>query len=275
VTAIDPDHLDIYGTYKEIVKSFTDFVNQIKPGGKLVIKKGINLQLANPGSLKVLTYSLHGKADYYAENIRLIAEKYVFDLKTPNGVFKDMTLIYPGLVNVENAVAASALSLEAGVPENEIRRGLAVYSGVKRRFDIRFRNEKILFIDDYAHHPKELEAIITSVRKMYSGKKLTGIFQPHLYSRTNDLADGFAQSLDLLDEIYLLPIYPAREKPLEGVTSDLILRKMKKPAILVGKAEVAEKVLNENPEILITLGAGDIDKIADEIAGVLERRPYV
>lgn len=276
VTSIDADHLDIYGTYDEIVKSFTDFVNQIKPGGTLICKKGVNLKLANSGQVKVLTYALRDEAGYYATNIRLEDEKYVFDLKTPNGLVTDFSLTYPGLVNVENAVAASAICLEAGVPVSELKAGLAAYQGVKRRFDIRFRNEKILFIDDYAHHPKELEAIITSVKNLYPGKKVSGIFQPHLFSRTNDLADGFAQSLSLLDHIYLLPIYPAREKPIEGVTSGLILGKMEGKSVeLVEKAGLIEKVLGDEPEILLTVGAGDIDKIADAIASELERRSHV
>lgn len=275
VTSIDPDHLDIYGTYSEIVKSFTDFVNQIKPGGTLIHKNGISLALSNPGSIKVLTYSLRDKADYYASDIRLEGEKYVFDLVTPTGFLPGFTIFYPGLVNVENAVAASAICLEAGVPAQEVKAGLATYEGVKRRFDIRFRDSRILLIDDYAHHPKELEAIITSVKNLYPGKKVTGIFQPHLFSRTHDLVDGFAESLSLLDQTYLLPIYPAREKPIEGVTSELILKKMKGSKVeLIDKADVFNKVLDESG-IVITIGAGDIDKIADSLAAELERRAHV
>lgn len=276
VSAVDPDHLDIYGTLAEIKIAFSQFISQIKPGGKLVIKNGIDLSTSDLKGIKVFSYSLNEPADYFAENISIKGDGHVFDLVTPGRILKNMELNYPGLLNVENAVGAATLALEAGVSENEVRYGLSIYQGVRRRFDIRYRDENLLFIDDYAHHPKELEATITSVRKLYPGKKITGIFQPHLFSRTKDLADGFAQSLDLLDTAFILPIYPAREQPMEGVTSELIIRKMKSSdAFCLDKTEVINRIKEIKFGILITMGAGDIDKVADEIAEVLERRRHV
>ncbi len=271
ITAIDPDHMDIYRNTSELKKAFMHFISQIKKGGKLIVNKNVGLNHPGPQKVQKLTYALEAEADYCAENIRLVKETYRFELVTPGGIIPDMILNYPGLVNVENAVAASALALESGVTPEEVKRGLALYKGVLRRFDIRFSDKNRVLIDDYAHHPKELEAVIQSVRKRYKGKKVTGIFQPHLFTRTRDLADGFARSLDLLDTAVLIPIYPAREKPIEGITSELIIRKMKNKNILsLEKEEVISWALNTEWEILLILGAGNIDKIADRLTKELE-----
>jgi len=273
VTAIDPDHLDIYGTLEELKKSFSDFVHQIKDGGKLIVKKDIGIHNFNSGEIEVFTYSLNEEASYYAKNIKAFGDGYNFDLATPSGVITNVILNFPGIVNVENAVAASALAMEAGASVDDLRNGLSKYQGVTRRFDIRFKNEKTLFIDDYAHHPKELEAVISSVKKLYIGKKITGVFQPHLFTRTRDFADEFAESLDLLDMPIVIPIYPAREEPIKGVTSEMIIRKMKnKNVIFLKMNEIVPWILENESDILMTLGAGSIDNIANEITEELERK---
>jgi len=273
ITAIDPDHLDIYGNLNELKKSFADFSLQIKEGGKLIVKKGISLPSFKTGEIKILTYSLNESADYFAENIRQKGLGHMFDLKTPEGVIEKIELSYPGLINVENAVGAASLALEAGVSTEELKNGLGTFEGVRRRFDVRFRNKSVVFIDDYAHHPKELEAVITSVRKLFPGKKITGIFQPHLYSRTKDFAGEFAQSLSLLDEVVALPIYPARELPIKGVTSEIITSKIKTKKVTSLQSEELTGWISGNEfEVLLTLGAGNIDKAADEIVEILRRR---
>jgi len=209
-------------------------------------------------------------------NIRVQNGSYHFDLETPFGELKELILSYPGLMNVENAVAACGVSLLSGVTGEEIRNALQQYSGVVRRFDIRFSGKKTVYIDDYAHHPRELEATIKSVRDLYPGKKITGIFQPHLYSRTQDFAAGFAASLDLLDEALLMEIYPAREEPIEGVDTGIILNKMKlKNRIRCDKSDFPNILDKYNPEILLTLGAGDIDRLADPIISYLRDKENV
>ncbi len=274
VTSVDADHLDIYGNKEKIVESFEKFISQIKPDGKLVIKKGVELNVEKTKA-EIYSYSLSGKADFQTLNLRLSSEggNYIFDLKTPAGIIANCQLNYPGLVNVENAVAASALAFLAGASADDIKTGLEDYQGVVRRFDIRFKSETQIFIDDYAHHPAELKAVITSVKALYPNRKVTGIFQPHLYSRTRDFADDFAASLDLLDEAVLIPLYPAREEPIKGVSSELIFEKMKSEnKFLVEKNEVPELLRNHKTEVAITMGAGDIDGIADKIIEVLKTK---
>jgi UDP-N-acetylmuramate--alanine ligase len=208
VTAMDADHLDIYGTHEEVKKAFRQFISQIKEGGSLVIKKG--LDTGNPAHIKVFTYDLSAKADFFAENIEARDGLYHFDLNTPFGKIPDLRLGFPGLLNVENSVAAIAMALLAGVKTEEIHAALSSFSGVQRRFDFHIRHSNLMMIDDYGHHPEELRYTIQSVKDLYPGKKVTGIFQPHLYSRTSDFAAEFAQSLDLLDQTILLDIYPAQ-----------------------------------------------------------------
>lgn len=259
VTAMDADHLDIYGTHDEVKKAFRQFISQIKDGGSLVIKKG--LDAGNPGNIKVFTYSLSEQADFCAENIQVRDGLYHFDLNTPFGKLKGLTLGFPGLLNVENSVAAMSMALLAGVKHEEIYTALRTFKGVQRRFDFHIRHKDFMLIDDYGHHPEELRYTIQSVKDLYPGKKVTGIFQPHLYSRTKDFAEEFARSLDLLDQVILLDIYPARELPIPGVTSQIILDKMHNSnKILCKKQELPLVAGNiEKPDIVLTMGAGDID----------------
>jgi len=274
VTSIDADHLDIYGDRGKIVDAFEKFISQIKPGGKLVIKKGVELNLQKTKA-EVFTYSLNGDTDFATRNLRLNTAGgfYEFDLKTPDGIIANFKMNYPGLVNVENAVAASSLAFLAGVDFDHIKKGIEDYQGVVRRFDIRFKNEKYIYIDDYAHHPEELKAIISSVKAMYQGRKITGIFQPHLYSRTRDFASEFAASLDLLDEAVLIPLYPAREEPIKGVSSEIILNNMKlENKFLAEKSEVLELLKKHETDVVLTMGAGDIDGMAGDIIEILKHK---
>lgn len=274
VTSVDADHLDIYGNKAKIEESFEKFISQIKPGGKLVLKKGVTLDIKKTNAV-VFTYALKDTADFQTVNLQLQSEGgyYTFDLKTPAGIIANCRLNYPGLVNVENAVGASALAFLAGASADDIKTGLENYRGVLRRFDVRYRSKSQVYIDDYAHHPAELEAVINSVKALYPDKKITGIFQPHLFSRTRDFADGFAASLDLLDEAVLVPLYPAREEPMAGVSSELIFSKMKcKNKHLIEKGDVAALIKEHQTEVVITMGAGDIDGIAGKIIEVLKEK---
>jgi UDP-N-acetylmuramate--alanine ligase len=275
VTSADADHLDIYGQKERMIESFEKFISQIRAGGKLVIKKGLELNTEKT-SASVYTYSLDdSSAGFHAINLKLSGEGgyYTFDLKTPESIISGCRLSYPGLVNVENAVAASAAAWLAGANGDEIKAGLEDYKGVVRRFDVRYSDERNVYIDDYAHHPKELSAVINSVKALYPGRKVTGIFQPHLYSRTRDFVDEFALSLDLLDEAILVPVYPAREEPIPGVSSEIIYDKMKSGnKYLAEKSDVAGLLKDHSADIVLTLGAGDIDSIADEITEVLKNK---
>lgn len=265
ITSMDADHLDIYGSHEKVIESFQLFASQIKQGGSLVLKKGLSMGI-DLSDISKYSYSVTEDADFCAENIELKNGYYQFDLKTPETRIEKLALNYPGLLNVENAVAASALALLAGVSSEEVRRALATYSGVKRRFDIHLKNENFVLIDDYAHHPEELRATIQSVRDIYRDKTITGVFQPHLYSRTKDFAAAFAKSLDLLDEIVLLDIYPARELPMEGVSSELIFRDIvNRNKKLCTKAELPVVAGTFKPGIVIMMGAGDIDTLVDVV----------
>jgi len=238
-----------------------------------LVKKGLKISESTNQYIRHYSYSLSEQADFYAQNIRLMEGAYQFDLFTPDGIIPNFVLNYPGLMNVENAVAASAMALMAGAGQEEVKTALATYQGVKRRFDIHLRTGKYILIDDYAHHPEELKATITSVRDMYKGAIVTGIFQPHLFSRTSDLADGFAKSLDLLDEVVLMDIYPAREEPIPGVTSDLVFRKIKNNnKVRCTKAELPELARNFKPGIILMMGAGDIDTMVEKIKNILTEK---
>lgn len=272
ITAMDPDHLDIYGTPEAMNESFRQFTSQIDRSGLALIKHGLPLD-KDVLPKRTFSYSLHGESDFFAENIRLEGITYHFDLKGPGIVIRDISLEHPGLVNVENAVAASAITSLLGIDQGQIRKSLSGFTGIQRRFDYKIKSPEITYIDDYAHHPGEIEATLKSVKEMYPGKKITGVFQPHLYSRTRDLADGFAESLGLLDRLILLDIYPARELPLEGVSSDLIFRKVKLNQKMMCSKDQLLSLLDSMPlEILITLGAGDIDKLVEPISGMLEKK---
>ncbi len=273
VTSVDADHLDIYGTYDAIVEAFSNFVDQIKPGGSFVVKKGVNLQIKN-SKIKAYTYSLLDDADFHIIDLRVENGVSIFTLVTPMGRIENVNLHLPGKVNLENAVAASALALLSGVSAEEVRLGVGSFLGVKRRFDTRFKGKGIVFVDDYAHHPVELKAAINAMREAYPGKKVTGVFQPHLFSRTRDFADDFAASLSLVDELYLLDIYPAREQPIPGITSEMLLDRVTiKNKHLIGKEELVEVLRTKSDiEVLIMMGAGDIDKLIAPLQHIFEKR---
>jgi UDP-N-acetylmuramate--alanine ligase len=271
ITAMDPDHLDIYGNVLEMNEAFNLFAGQINPNGILLMKYGLPLR---PPSLlrNVYTYSIRDEGDFHAENIHLQDRQYHFDLKGPGTEIRDISLMHPGMVNVENAVAACALSVLLGLDPEKIRNAMQYFSGIQRRFEYQILTGKMVFIDDYAHHPKEIEATLLSLRDLYPGKKLTGIFQPHLFTRTRDFAEGFADSLGLLDELILLDIYPARELPIVGVNSEMILNKVKlKDKMICSKEQLLGELKKRSPEVLITLGAGDIDKLVEPIKNLFTK----
>jgi UDP-N-acetylmuramate--alanine ligase len=273
ITSVDADHLDVYGEHKFVRESFELFANQIKPGGVLVSKKGLDYSLPEGNGLKIYSYSLNEKANFYAENIKIENGNYVFDLRSDVENIKDINFGIPGSHNVENAVAASAIAQLAGLAAADIKKGLKTFKGVKRRFDYQLKTSRLVYIDDYAHHPEELRACISSVKEMYPGKKIVGVFQPHLYTRTRDFADGFAKSLQLLDDIILLDIYPARELPIPGISSQLLFNKINtKNKLLATKQNLVEIIKNKNPEVLITMGAGDIDTLVEPISKMLKEK---
>ena len=270
ITSADADHLDIYGSLGDLKKTFSDFTGKIVSGGSLIMKAGISVIPDMINDYKVFGYSICDTADFCAENIRLIDGLLHFDFVKPSGIIRDLVLGVPGKFNLENAIAALAAADLAGVGEDQLRQALSTYHGVQRRFDFRVRRPDVVYIDDYAHHPAELSACISAVRDLYPGKKITGIFQPHLFSRTRDLAGDFARSLELLDELLLLDIYPARELPIEGVTSKLLLDQVNiQHKKLVQKEDIPAEIKNSKPEILLTLGAGDIDQLAGPITELL------
>jgi len=276
ITWMDADHLDIYGDLASVIKAFADFVSQIQDGGVLLYKKDLAIDFQWNKNIRYFSYSISKDADFQAININIVNGAYHFDLKTPFGEIKDLSLSYPGLMNVENAVAACGMALFSGVSKDEIRTALPHYSGVVRRFDVRFTGKKTIYIDDYAHHPRELEATIQSVRDLYPGKRITGIFQPHLFTRTRDFAEDFAAALDLLDDALVMEIYPARELPIEGVDTDIILSKMKlKSRVRCQKTDFPEILDKYHPEILLTLGAGDIDRLVAPIVSYLIKKEDV
>jgi len=266
ITSMDADHLDIYGDKSELEKSFQEYAGQIKQDGILVHKKGLHLENIE---VEKYTYSLDEVADFYAKNLTLVEGFYEFDLVHPQGVFEKLKFSYPGKINVENAIGACSVAILGGVKEEEIRAALSSFEGVRRRFDYQIRKNNLVFIDDYAHHPKELKESISSVRAIYPNKKITGVFQPHLYTRTRDFADGFAESLSLLDEVILLDIYPARELPIEGVSSEMIMKNITVPVCTCSKEELIDLLDQKDLEVLLTLGAGDIDKLVEPIKNML------
>jgi UDP-N-acetylmuramate--alanine ligase len=274
ITSTDADHLDIYGDQKKMEQSYSQFANQVKDGGVLIIKKGIDkILVIEKSGKKLLTYSLHQSSDYYARKIAIKKGQYIFDVVTPDQAIRGIVLGIPGRHNIENAVAAVAVAQHMNVFSGNIKNALAAFKGVKRRFEYHIKTDKLVYIDDYAHHPEELRACISAVKEMYPSKKITGIFQPHLFTRTRDFANEFARSLELLDDLILLDIYPAREKPIEGVTSEMLLEKIKsKNKKLVHKKELMNEVLGRELEVLVTLGAGDIDTFIEPIKRELSLR---
>ncbi len=272
VTSMDPDHLDIYGSHDELKKAFGQFAGQISTGGTLVHKAGLDENFRSIKGIEKYTYAFEEKADYRSENVRIDDGSYVFDLVAPGQKITGIRMSYPGKMNVENATGAIAACMSLGIKDPMIfRKALKNFMGVKRRFELVIKSDKLIFIDDYAHHPRELEACISSVRALYPDRRITGIFQPHLYSRTRDFAGGFAESLSLLDELVMLDIYPAREEPMEGVSSKMILDKVDlKNKSLVAKNELVTEIKNKKPELLLTLGAGDIDQLVEPLKNELQ-----
>ena len=298
ITATDPDHLDIYGTHEHMLEAYLQFANQTNKEGDLFLKDGIFRTLDGEEFVEyghehhhgdddhhhehmhelthshTHTYTTHGvDADYYAINVRTYNGNLFFDLRTPDGVLFDLELDGTALFNVENAVVASAVALKCGLDQYQLRQGLKSFAGVRRRFDYRIREKELVYIDDYAHHPKEIQSTIESVRYLYPGKRIVGIFQPHLYTRTRDLADDFARVLGTLDELIMLPIYPAREMPIAGVTSSMVLRKVDSMSkYLCTPDQALELVPALCPDIVLTLGAGDIDRLVPRMEATLREQ---
>lgn len=272
ITSVDPDHLDIYGTEDEYLKSFEKFTSLIQPGGALVVKHNIKLKPQLQSGVRLYTYS-QDKGDFRAENIKVGSGTIRFDFVTPDSVVKNIELGVPVRINIENGIGSMALAWLNGATDDELRNGMRTFQGAKRRFDFMLKTDSLVMIDDYAHHPDELSASISSVKELYPDKKVLGVFQPHLYSRTRDFADQFARSLSLLDELILLDIYPAREKPIEGVTSQIIFDKVTCKKTLCKKSELLDIIRNKkNIEVLLTVGAGDIDQLLQPIKELLEER---
>lgn len=273
ITATDPDHLDIYGTREAYLESFSHFTSLIRPGGCLVMHKGIAATPRTQEGVQMYEYAGSEESDFYARNIRIGNGEIVFDFVTPREVIPDISLGVPVQINIENGVAAMAIAWLNGIPAKAIRQAMASFKGAKRRFDYWLKTDKCVLIDDYAHHPDEIRASIQSVRALYPDKKISAIFQPHLYSRTRDFAGDFAKALSLLDELILTEIYPAREQPIPGVTSQIILDQVTcKEKELCEKKMLLEKIKERNFEVLITLGAGDIDRLLPDIKAILETK---
>lgn len=273
ITSADPDHLDIYGTTEAYYESFEHYTTLIQPGGVLLMRKGITLQPQVQEGVQIYTYS-RNEGDFHAENIRIGNGEIYIDFVTPNTRINNIQLGVPISINIENGVAAMALAHLNGATDEEIKQGMASFRGVDRRFDFKIKNDRITFLSDYAHHPSEIKQSILSIKELYTDKKITAIFQPHLYSRTKDFYSDFAESLSLLDEVILTEIYPARETPIPGVTSQLIYDRLK-PGVnktLCKKEEIINLLKDRNIEVLIILGAGDIDNYVPEIQKMLENR---
>ena len=268
VTSTDADHLDIYGDHNAVLDSFSAFVSQIKPDGTLFMKRGLALADRTPAT--VYAYSLD-EGSFYSKNLRIENACFVFDIVYPQGVIENITLQMPGFHNVENAVAAAAAALQVGVAPEQIRQALGNYKGVKRRFEYILKSKNVIFIDDYAHHPAEVFAFLSSLKALYPERKVTAIFQPHLFSRTRDFAEEFAKSLSLADRVILLDIYPARELPIEGVSADLIFKSiLSENKVQCTKAELPDLLRNEPPELVATIGAGDIDQMIPVLRNLFE-----
>ncbi len=270
ITSTDPDHLDIYGTKEAYLESFRHYTTLIKPGGALIIHKGLEMKADVNSDVRVYEYALD-EGDFHAGNIKIGNGKITFDFISPIENVTDIELGHPIPINIENGVAAMAMAQLCGCTADELRNGMKTYRGVDRRFDFRINNENIVFLSDYAHHPKEIYQSAKSIRELYKDKKITAIFQPHLYTRTRDFYKDFADSLSLLDKVVLCDIYPAREEPIPGVSSQLILDNLK-PGVekkLIKKEEILDFVNAGDFEVLLILGAGDLDNYVPQIAEIL------
>lgn len=273
ITATDPDHLDIYGTKEAYLESFRKYTTLIQPGGALIIHKGLEMKADVQEGVNVYEYSRES-GDFHAENIRIGGGEIVFDFVHPSGMIKNIQLGVPVSINIDNGIAAMALAILNGVDENEIREGMKSFAGVDRRFDFKVKTDKMVFLSDYAHHPNEIEQSVKSVRGLYQDKKIAAIFQPHLYTRTRDFYKEFAAALSLLDCVYLCDIYPARELPIEGVSSQLIYDNLR-PGIekyLIRKEDILDVAKTKNFDVLMSLGAGDIEEYVPRIADILSEQ---
>ncbi len=273
ITSTDPDHLDIYGTPEAYWESFEHYTSLIQPGGALIIHEGLEIVPRVLEGVRLLTYS-RDKGDYHAQNIRIGGGEIVFDFVHPDGVVNDITLGVPLSVNIDNGIAAMAMAQLVGVTDDELREGMVTFRGVERRFDFKLKTNTKVYLSDYAHHPAEIRQSALSIRELYAGRKVTVIFQPHLYSRTQDFYREFAQSLSLFDEVILTNIYPAREEPIPGVTSALIYDNLapgvKKMMIHRDEVLATVEAKKEELEVLVTLGAGDIENFASQITSILK-----
>lgn len=270
ITSCDADHLDIYSDHDHVKGAFREFASQVK--GALVVRKGVNVEFETKA--RIYTYNYDEQADFYASEIKVDECGYFhFTLHYPMGEIEDCTVGIPGWINVENGIAAAAVALLHGTSPQMVKSALATFSGVERRFDIHLNTPKCSYIDDYAHHPKEISAAISSIRNIFPGRRLCAIFQPHLFTRTRDFYREFAESLSALDELILLPIYPARELPIEGVSSEMILELVTIPdKKIVSKEELMKELESRDIDILITLGAGDINTFIEPITELLNKR---
>jgi UDP-N-acetylmuramate--alanine ligase len=251
ITSMDADHLDIYGNAEALISSFQDFAKKIKQTGKLFVRNGL--------PLNGITYGLEDNSDYTIKNIKIENGTYVFDVKTPKTTIENLQFNLPGRHNLSNALIALAMAVEYGCPHQQLAKALASYKGVKRRFSYHIKMDDLVYIDDYAHHPEEIKAVYQAVREMYPNRKVLAIFQPHLFSRTQDFADDFAKSLSQFDEILLLDIYPARELPIKGVNSEWLLDKIDNPKKqLISKEDIISKINESDAQVILTIGAGDI-----------------
>lgn len=273
VTAVDADHLDIYHSHETLLEAFADFTGKIVPDGALLIKKSINnLPDRLQQGVKRFTYSLEEEADFTATELKLEDGLFTYTLKTPEGHIRNLQPAARGRFNLENSIAAASAAWIFGVNEADIRQGINSYTGIVRRFDQRVDLPGLTYIDDYAHHPKEISACLSSVREIYPGRKITGIFQPHLFTRTRDFMEEFAESLATLDTLILLDIYPARELPIEGITSNVLLNLTQvEDKQVLSREEVLDLLENNPPDVLLTMGAGDIDQMVAPIEALLNK----
>lgn len=273
VTATDADHLDIYGTEEAYLESFSHYTSLIRPEGALIAHTGLKMKPRLQEGVRLYEYSRH-EGDFHAENIRIGGGRIVFDFVSPLGNVKDVELGVPVSINIDNSIAAMALAQIAGANAEEIREAIGTYQGVDRRFDFKLKTDRIVFLSDYAHHPAEIKQSILSLREVFGGRKITAIFQPHLYTRTRDFYQNFADSLSLLDEVYLTEIYPAREQPIPGVTSRIIYDALRPDMkrTLCRKAEIEHIVEQEDFDVLIVLGAGDLDDKCARLTEILQKK---
>ncbi len=273
ITATDPDHLDIYGTKEAYLESFRHYTELIQPGGALIIHKNLEMKQHVQEGVKIYEYSLN-EGDFHAENIKIDNGEITFDFISPVESISNVELGQPVPINIENAVAAMAMAQLNGCTAEEIKEGIKTYEGVERRFDFKIKDDKHVFLSDYAHHPKEIYQSAKSIRELYKNRKITAFFQPHLYTRTRDFYKDFADSLSILDEVILCDIYPAREAPIPGVTSELIYKNLK-PGVeksMIHKEDVLDLVKKRDFDVLIVLGAGDLDNLVPQMAEILKQK---